>query len=46
MGTPGIIQSLHECSEFTMFFLEFTDQIENRAKDGIWELSALLSLAG
>ena len=27
-------------------FLEFTDQMENRAKDGIWELSALLSLAG
>ena len=27
-------------------FREFTDQMENRAKDGIWELSALLSLAG
>ena len=27
-------------------FLEFTDQMENRGKDGIWELSILLSLAG
>ena len=27
-------------------FLEFIDQMENRGKDGIWELSVLLSLAG
>ena len=27
-------------------FLEFTDQMEKRGKDGIWELSVLLSLAG
>ena len=27
-------------------FLEFTYQMENRGKDGIWELSVLLSLAG
>ena len=27
-------------------FLEFTDQMENRGKDGIWELSILPSLAG
>ena len=27
-------------------FLEFTYQMESRGKDGIWELSVLLSLAG
>ena len=41
MGTSGIIHLLHECSEFTFVFLKFTDQMENRGEDGIWELRVL-----
>ena len=92
MGTPGIIHSLHECSEFTMFFsnsliklkiglkmaykkmaykktwkiglkigydnlgsislggwifrfypvfLEFSEKMQNRGRDSIWELRVL-----
>ena len=35
MGTSGIIHNL------PLFFLKFTDQMENWGEDGIWELTVL-----
>ena len=35
MGTSGIIHNL------PIFFLKFTDQMENWGEDGIWELTVL-----
>ena len=45
-GNSGYYSLVARMLRIYHVFLEFTDQMENRAKDGIWELSALLSLAG
>ena len=38
MATWDLFHLEDECSEFTPFF---TDQMENRDKDGLWELTVL-----